>query len=166
MWQTKAIDISLTDFLASKANAPYFRDALAAPLSKKALAPGHIQINIFSHMPSWINKLMALRNRLVSVFGFKVGQTLSPSVDIELNVGDAAGFMTVIYRDEHEIISFAEDKHMQFYLSVSKQNGQAVISTLVNKKTFIGRVYVTAIIPFHWFIARAVINNAVKNQRI
>ena len=162
----KTLQPSVDDRLSNKAVSPFFRDALQTQLSHTHLSPSQLQYAIFNYLPGWVNGLMKLRNKLVKVFGFEVGQTsLAPPSD-ELNLGDQAGFLTVIEKSGDEIISYADDKHMTFYLSVKKQNGSVIISSLVNQKTWVGRIYVNSILPFHYFIARIVLNNAIKAKRI
>ena len=154
------------DRLTLKQGKYYFRDALATRHSNNHLSPSQIQYAIFAYLPSWVNALMRVRNCIVSVFGFKVGKDSLRPESSELSVGDRAGFLTISEKFEDEIISYAEDKHMDFYLSVAIKNGNVIVSTLVNKKTLIGRIYVNAILPFHYVIARTVINNAIKAGRI
>ena len=154
------------DRLNNKAVFPYFRDALQASLSHQQLTPSQLQYAIFNYLPSWVNWLMKLRNKLVKLFGFEVGQAnMTPKSD-ELSVGDQAGFLTIIEKSDNEIISYADDKHMTFYLSVKKQDSTVIVSSLVNQKTLVGRIYVNAVLPFHYFIVRIVINNAIKAKRI
>jgi len=154
------------DNLASKTKGHYFRDALAMKIENQVLTPSQLQHAIFSYMPNWVTTLMRIRNKIVALFGFEVGvDNLSPTSD-ELNIGDKAGFLTIIEKTENEIISFAEDKHMIFYISVLKNADQVIVSTLVNQKTVIGRIYLNSILPFHYMIARTVMNNAIKDKRI
>lgn len=154
------------DALATKHQAPYFRDALKTSVSKHQLSPSQLQYAIFNYLPNWVQGLMSLRNKIVKWFGFEVGVNNMNPVSDELNIGDKAGFLTIIEKTEDEIISHADDKHMTFYLSVKKQGNDVIVSSLVNQKTTIGRIYVNAILPFHYFIARIVINNAIKANRI
>ncbi|WP_181161400.1 DUF2867 domain-containing protein [Maribrevibacterium harenarium] len=154
------------DRLATFAKAPYFRDVLSAPLSKSPASPSQLQYGIFNYLPGWVNGLMSVRNRIVKRLGFEVGQTsMVPSSD-QWQVGTKAGFLTVMEITDDEIISMADDRHMTFFISVKKTETSVIVSTLVNQKTLIGRVYVNAILPFHHLIARTVINNAVKAKRI
>lgn len=154
------------DRLSLKTSDCFFRDAIVIQGTKEGLTPSQVQYRIFAHMPAWVNTLMNIRNRIVGVFGFEVGtNTMEPAFD-ELSVGEQAGFMTVDEKHDDEIISRAEDKHMEFYLSVRLQEKNVIVSTLVNKKTLIGRIYVNAILPFHYIIARTVVNSAVKAGRI
>lgn len=154
------------DRLNNKAQASFFRDALSAQITQHQLTPSELQYAIFNYMPTWVNHLMSFRNKIVKVFGFDVGQDNMVPENVELEVGDKAGFLTIIEKHEDEMISHADDKHMTFYLSVRKTENSVIVSTLVNKKTLIGRIYVNAILPFHYIIARAVIYNAVKAKRI
>jgi hypothetical protein len=162
----QALKSPFDDHLNSKAIYPFFRDALQTPLSQEQLTPSQVQYAIFNYLPSWVNWLMIVRNKLVRFLGFEVGQTSMAPTSDELAIGDKAGFLTIIEKSDNEIISQADDKHMTFYLSVKKQNNTVIISSLVNQKTCIGRIYVNAILPFHYFIARIVIHNAIKAKRI
>lgn len=158
------------DRLASMVAEHYFRDALATRRNNKNLSASELQYAIFAYMPPWVNRLMRIRNYCVKIFGFSVGTSqgkggMSPKVS-ELEIGDEAGFLTVTEKSATEIISTAEDKHMQFYLSVAIKGEDVVVSTLVNQKTLIGRFYVNFILPFHYIIARSVINNAINANRI
>lgn len=162
----KALPEPHNDRLSSKAQKHYFRDALLAKRSQKDLSPSQLQFAIFAYLPSWVQNLMKIRNRIVSVFGFEVGQSHMQPKSAELAVGDQAGFLTMIETYPDEIISYADDKHMTFYLSVATVDDDVIVSSLVLQKTAIGRIYVNAILPFHYFIARIVINNALKAGRI
>lgn len=162
----KALNKPFNDRLSQKVVSHHFRDALVVKRNNKELTPSQIQYGIFAYLPPWVNNLMSIRNYIVSFFGFEVGKdNLRPETD-ELSIGDKAGFMAISEKYEDEIISFAEDKHMMFYLSVAINDDDIIVSTLVNQKTLIGRIYVNAILPFHYVIARTVINNAIKAGRI
>ena len=162
----KSLKGPFEDRLSDKAQGSSFRDALAISRNNMTLTPSETQHGIFSHMPNWVNNMMKLRNQIVKLFGFEVGQASLAPKSAELDVGEQAGFMTVSEKYSDEIICAAEDKHMQFYLSVKLDAEHIIVSTLVNKKTFIGKMYVNAILPFHYVIARAVINNARKAGRV
>ena len=162
----KALNKPFNDRLDQKVVNHHFRDALVVKRNNKALTPSQIQYRIFAYLPSWVNVLMRIRNYLVAFFGFEVAQEgVNPKTE-ELSIGDKAGFLTITEKYNDEIISFAEDKHMMFYLSVALNENDIIVSTLVNQKTLIGRIYVNAILPFHYVIARTVINNAIKAGRI
>lgn len=154
------------DRLAEKSHDAHFRDALLIARNKPELSPSETQHAVFNYMPGWVSTLMKLRNTLVKLFGFEVGQANFKTKKVELEVGDKAGFLTVLEKFDDEIISGAEDKHMQFFISVKLTDNNIVISTLVNKKTLMGKLYVNSILPFHYIIARSVMINAQKAGRI
>jgi len=164
--QVKSMPLPEEDRLSSFVQAPYFRDVLTAPLTQSELVASQLQYRIFNYLPRWVNGLMGLRNQLVKRLGFDVGQTTMTPKEDHWQVGTKAGFLTVMEISEDEVISGAEDRHMSFYISVKKANDMVTVSTLVNQKTLIGRLYVNAILPFHYVIARTVINNAMKAGRI
>ncbi|XPF94379.1 DUF2867 domain-containing protein [Colwellia sp. RE-S-Sl-9] len=162
----KVLNKPFNDRLEQKAVNHHFRDALSVKRNNKELTPSQIQYRIFAYLPHWVNALMRIRNYIVSFFGFEVGKEgLSPKAE-ELSIGDKAGFLTITEKYDDEIISFAEDKHIMIYISVAINDNDITVSTLVNKKTLIGRLYVNSILPFHYFIARTVLNNALKAGRI
>lgn len=154
------------DTLAKCQHAPYFRDALVTPITNQTLTASDIQLAIFGYLPKWVTLLMGIRNKIVSKFGFDVGVSHMATDNTHLKMGDKVGFMHILSICDNEMICVAKDKHMDFYLSVQKNQTTATISTLVNQKTLLGRLYVNAILPFHYVIARAVINNAAKAKRI
>jgi len=167
MWKVKSTKVLSNDYLALHRTKNSFRDALVAPLSKEGMAPYDVYFQIFAHLPSWVSGLMSLRNRLVKKMGFDVGvEVFEKSKVRHLHVGDKVGFMEVITLNDQEMIGMSEDRHMQFYMSTRVQEGQVIISTMVNLKTWIGRIYMAIITPFHWIIARTVIHQAVAKKRI
>lgn len=167
MFRVHSTSVPTDDKLASLRASHSFRDALTAPLSLKRQTAAEIQHNIFSTMPLWVGALMTLRNNIVRVFGFNTAEAMAALEGSAIKaVGDKAGFLTVMHLSATEVICHSEDKHMHFFISVLKSKDSVTVSTMVNLKTRIGRVYMAIIKPFHWLIARVVINNAVKTGRI
>lgn len=164
--QIQALSGPFDDRLQQHAKNHAFRDSLRAPISQHTLAADELQFQIFAHMPSWVNALMDCRNRLVAWLGFNTGEDAMVPKQTPLNVGDRAGFLTVIDKTHDEIICESDDPHMTFYLSVKKADKHVIISTLVNPKSWVGRGYLRVILPFHYLIARCVIQNALSHHRI
>ncbi|WP_221798143.1 DUF2867 domain-containing protein [Oceanobacter mangrovi] len=170
VFAVRSLAVSDQDWLASSCRSPDLADRLAIPVTRHGLKPGQLQWQIFGHMPGWVDALMRLRNRLVAVFGFASGD-VRPARHCGddpkcLQAGEQAGFLTVLVSTDEVCISHAEDRHMSFWLAVSKEAGQAVVATRVQSKTRLGRLYLELIRPFHWLIARAVISSAAKAGRI
>lgn len=156
------------DRLAAVTTGSFFRDAIEIQPQNPLQCPAQVQYAIFGQMPSWVNSLMDVRNKMVKYLGFDVGRfNEKPAKAVtEIAVGDQLGFMTVAEKTADEMICHAEDRHMDFYLSTKLREEKVILSTLVNKKTFIGKCYVNLIVPFHYVIARAVIYHALKKRRL
>lgn len=100
------------------------------------------------HFPAWVSALMRLRNLLVAPFG----------LNTEVTSPDRVGFFPLVSRSDDELILGIDDSHLDFRISVLKQEGQIYFATWVRTKNRFGRVYLRAILPFHILIVR----NAVK----
>jgi hypothetical protein len=97
----------LSDRLANKAQAPYFRDALSVRTEKTMLTPSQLQHSIFAYMPAWVTVLMRIRNKIVKLFGVTLGvDYLRPTSD-KLNIGYKAGFLAITEKCEDEIVSYS-----------------------------------------------------------
>ncbi len=105
----------------------------------------------------WIEALMWLRNRLVSVFGLKPEQ-LAPTTPT-LEPSSRAGIFRVYQTAAHEVLLGEDDSHLDFRVSVLvQQQGLvcwAVISTVVRYHNLLGRLYFIPVRPFHQLIVRA-----------
>lgn len=98
--------------------------------------------------PAWVSALMRLRNLLVAPFG----------LNTEVTTPDRVGFFPLVTRSDDELILGLDDSHLDFRISLLKQDGQIYFTTWVRTKNRFGRLYLRAIMPFHILIVR----NAVK----
>ena len=96
-------------------------------------------------MPLWANVLLKLRNLLVRPFGLK---TTGPKS------GDAIGMFPVTYDNGREIMLGMPDKHLDFRISVMREDGRIHMATWVHPKNVFGRLYLAAVMPFHILIVR------------
>jgi hypothetical protein len=117
--------------------------------------------------PGWFEKLMKLRDRIVSVFGLKTSEELS----VKSKPGrhnwvprEQAGIFEVIKRTQNEIIMGGDDKHLNARVSLFLYRGAGNpaekvfnISTLVEYNNFLGRAYFFFIKPFHRAIIPALL---------
>ncbi|MBN9479844.1 MAG: DUF2867 domain-containing protein [Bordetella sp.] len=93
--------------------------------------------------PAWVDRLMALRNRLVRLAGLKTA-----GID---------GF-PVLAEQEDEIVVGFDDRHLDFRLVIRVEPspghaGRGVsIATLVDRHNLLGRAYIAAVTPFHRLI--------------
>jgi len=154
-------------------NKAEFSDAYAVPFEKDGQTIHEIYLAIFSHAPSWVKILMAIRSLVVVPFGLKgttQQQFTAEKLQKSYKVGDTICSWEIFSQSEHELITGINDKHLDFRVSLlrmSKRNQQQlVLSTVVTLNNVFGWLYLRAIIPFHRRIVRALIENAVKNKRI
>lgn len=96
-------------------------------------------------MPAWARLLLKLRNTLVKPFGLKTGAPKS---------GDAIGMFPVTFENGQEIMLGMPDKHLDFRISVMRQNERIHMATWVKPRNILGRLYLAAVMPFHILIVR------------
>jgi len=85
----------------------------------------------------------------------------------DIREGQEAGFLIIDKVSELELVCVAYEKNMDMWLSVLKvSDDQFAISTLVNLKTKVGKVYMIFIKPFHKIVAKYCIKQALKSGRI
>ncbi len=143
-----------------------FKDTYKVMLSKTDISIEDIYINVFAHSPKWINRLLAIRNKIVGVFGLDTYKEPNKVVKENLCVGKKTGIFKIYALFENEIIAGEDDKHLNFRVSVFKEKNKAFISTLVHYNNWFGKVYFFIIKPFHKAVVKAVLKNAVKNGRV
>lgn len=96
-------------------------------------------------MPGWASALMRLRNKLVAPFGLKTG--------IENNEL-APGTFPITFQRDNEIQYGLDDSHLNFRITLLKKDGRIYMSTWVHVHNFVGRTYLTLVMPFHVLIVR------------
>jgi hypothetical protein len=106
--------------------------------------------------PRWVSALMRLRNALVAPFGLNTEVT-SPN---RPNQPDRIGVFPLVSRDENEMILGLDDSHLDFRISILKQDGQIYFATWVRTKNRFGRIYLSLIMPFHILIVRNAVGRA------
>jgi hypothetical protein len=112
------------------------------------MTPGMTSLDVsrllFDHPPAWISGLMALRNRVVSLFGLKT---------VELVAGASAGGFPVLSSSRERTVLGFDDRHLDFRIVVDLEEQECrqlvSVTTLVRRKNLFGRLYLLAIGPFH-----------------
>ncbi|WP_083100826.1 DUF2867 domain-containing protein [Pseudophaeobacter leonis] len=121
--------------------------------------------------PRWVSALMRLRNALVAPFGLNTEVTSPdrpnqpdrpdrPDQPNRTNRPDRIGVFPLVSRDEHEMILGLDDTHLDFRISILKQDGQIYFATWVRTKNRFGRIYLRLILPFHILIVRNAVARA------
>jgi hypothetical protein len=116
--------------------------------------------------PPWVERLMALRNRVVVWFGLRHAgdwrQALRPT-GADWAPGDRVGIFTLHSIDDDEVIVGDDDHHLRVLLSLRRlpagggQPARVVISTVVHLHNTLGRLYMLPVTPAHRVIAPAVL---------
>jgi len=113
----------------------------------------------FEDLPKWISHLLALRNAVVMPFGLKTGR----------EAGDRRewiGIFPVETMTKDRIVLGFDDKHLDFRVVVDvarKGDGcEVTATTLVHEHNFLGRFYLTTILPFHRAIVPALLKRAAQ----
>lgn len=118
---------------------------------------------IFGTTPKWVEFLMKLRNRVVKVFGLKTNKPEDFNTDFK--VGGYIGFFKIFHIQSNEIMLGANDKHLNFRVSVYNSNETLFnikATTLVEYNNRFGKIYMTIIKPFHHIIVKAMVKQAYK----
>ncbi len=143
-----------------------YQDSFMITLNNPTLKIEEIYFNIFSHVPKWIDNLLAFRNKVVGIFGLDTYKDAKEVTLDSIKVGNKAGIFKIYDIQPQEIIAGEDDSHLNFRVSVIKQNKEAIVSTVVKYNNKMGRLYMTAIMPFHKLVVKAMLKNALSNRRI
>lgn len=100
---------------------------------------------IITDFPDWARGLLQIRRVVTVPFGLS---TEGPEAE------DKLGPFPVEVDTAHEVIAGFNDKHLDFRVSVFAQDGRVSLATWVHPHNIGGRMYLTAILPFHILIAR------------
>ncbi|WP_347925228.1 DUF2867 domain-containing protein [Pontimicrobium sp. SW4] len=110
---------------------------------------------VFGTMPKWVGFLMKIRNNIVKVFGLKTEKP--EDYHPEFKVGGYVGFFQIFSIQHNEIILGADDKHLNFRVSIYNSNENQFnikVTTLVEYNNRFGKIYMFIVKPFHHFIVK------------
>ena len=128
--------------------------------------------SFFSTAPNWVEQLFFLRNKIVSVFGLKVPNSIKNKKTVleefKGNEGEQLGLFKVQERRENEIILGENDKHLNFKVSILleklKANNKSItISTVVVFNNWFGKLYFFPVKPFHKLIVPIMLKSILKD---
>jgi len=123
------------------------------------------------YLPKAFKRLLVLRSRLVKPLGI-AGVSyadLARPIDIVRSyaVGDKIGRWTLFAKYPDELITGANDRHLDFRVSVYRDaRPRIVLSTAVMTHNTLGRAYLATILPFHRFGVARLLGNASAAGRI
>ncbi|MEC0270171.1 DUF2867 domain-containing protein [Paenibacillus anseongense] len=139
----------------------------------KALLPDGASLDIeaitkvfLTSVPSWVARLMKVRDRIVGLVGLKTSSS-SSVICTKLEIGSRIGIFRVLNRSSHEILLGEDDRHLNFRVSISieKENGlhNVTVSTVVFFHNWLGRMYFFIVGKIHKVIVSAMLKNMLRN---
>jgi len=148
----------------------YYQDAHQFSTTYKERTALQVWLAHASSTPAWINFLMAVRNKVVSLLGLKdlgnFADKLNEKSAEDYRVGDRIGIFTLLFLSENEVILGDSDKHLDVKISIYKEgkadknSNLVTISTLVHVHNLLGKVYMLFVTPIHKVIVPATIRRA------
>lgn len=107
--------------------------------------PARAAAEVITDFPAWAQGLMALRNLAMSPFGLRTEGAGDK---------DRIGIFPVTHETPDEVVAGFDDRHLDFRVSVTSQDGRVSLATWVHRHNLGGRLYLAVILPFHILIAR------------
>jgi hypothetical protein len=160
-----AIDIPSVSQLFREAPGAYFHDCYQVELRDDSPSALALFLAVANRTPRWVDRLMGLRNRIVSKLGLKdlgLLHQVDPNKPLSAyRVGDRVGIFTLLHLSDDEVVLGDADKHLDVKVSVCKlrREGRDVIasSTVVQVHNALGRAYMLFVAPVHRRIAPAML---------
>jgi hypothetical protein len=123
-----------------------------------------LAIRALANPPAWQKALIAARDAMVEPFGIKTSGMVRESRDSNERVG----FFPVHWEGRDEIVLGADDRHLDFRLSLLRRlspTGTLLIATtVVHTHNALGFTYLNLIRPFHHLVVRANLARCAQTQ--
>jgi Protein of unknown function (DUF2867) len=154
--QPRTVPLSARSTLPGSDYADAF--ALLIPGNVSALDVAQAMV---TRPPAWINALMSMRNGIVAPFGLKAGTR-----DQQAGLAKI-GIFPVISASASRVVAGMDDRHLDFriVIDVERHAGAqtyAMVTTLIRRHNWLGRVYLGLVLPFHKLIVPAMLGRAVN----
>ncbi|SON52572.1 DUF2867 domain-containing protein [Vibrio tapetis] len=141
----------------------YFSDTHHVNIHYEGQSALELYMRMAQETPSWVNRLMTLRNQIVSRLGLKhLGKMADFSVDKpsnEYQVGDQLGIFSIYSLNHEEVILEDRDKHLDvrlsFFIDPNGDTATLHASSVVHVKNTFGKVYMFFVAPVHKLIVPA-----------
>jgi hypothetical protein len=111
--------------------------------------------------PAWVRQLMALRNAIVAPLGLKAPPPpKAPDAD-------HIGIFPILSSQPDRVVLGLADKHLDFCAVVDVRQDtagcQVTATTVVRTHNWLGRTYLTLIMPFHRLVVRAMLGQVAPS---
>jgi hypothetical protein len=133
--------------------------------------------SFFGSGPKWVEKLFALRNKIVGLFGLKTSGRISDRQkqfdNFKCEPGERLGLFKVFDKTNHEVILGEDDKHLNFRVSLllsplPNEAGRKTltVTTTVKFNNWFGRIYFLPVRPFHKLIVPAMLKGMIRELEL
>ena len=167
-----AAEVPVESEVSRRLSGAHFHDCYSVPMQSEGVSALALYLDVVRHTPAWVDFLMAVRNRVVALFGLKnlghLGSTRRAKPVDAYKVGDRVGIFSVLYLTAKEVILGDADKHLNVQVSVCKvssPNGGVAVSTVVHIHNLLGRIYMLPVVPIHKYIVQAMLRRFMTSQR-
>ena len=134
-----------------------------------AVTPRDAMVTFFQSFPRSFVALLLLRERLAALAGLKTAGRRSYAEHLqELDafrgeVGERIALFEVLDRSDTELMTGADDRHLDFRLSfVALPGGAVQLATVVKINNALGKVYFGLVRPIHRYYMRHVMRNMAR----
>ena len=138
-------------------------DSYSFETTNNNLSMSELYILIFSTTPKWVDYLLRLRNKIVSVFGLKTEE--KKQTHANFSIGDKVGIFKMYAIQKNEIVAGEDDKHLNFRVSIYREvdlKTTVTVSTLVYYNNIFGKIYFAIVAPFHKLIVKSLLKNSAN----
>lgn len=167
-------DVPSESAINAQLSGAYFHDCYVISVHDTTPTALNYFLTALANTPSWVNSLMALRNKIVGFVGLKnLGDLGALNLSKPASAyapGDRVGIFTLISNSPNEVLLGDCDKHLDVVLSVYKHpldpsGVQSVsVTTVVHIHNLLGRIYMFPVTPLHRLIAPAVLNRIIGGK--
>ena len=169
--RSHACDYPASSRLRSHLPRIAYLDSFAVRMYRPTLDIVELYAGALGHLPPSFRYLLALRSLLVRPLGLSTVSLddLARPIDTQrpYEVGDKLGRWTLFYKHPDELITGADDKHLNFRVSLLRDAGERVVlSTAVMTHNVVGRAYLRAIRPFHRYGVSRLLTRATAAGRL
>jgi len=141
-------------------------DSFSMPLKRQDVKSWELIPAFFLSAPNWVDNLMVLRNKIVSIFGLKAEMTDITKLNPPFSKGQKFGVFCIHEITENEVVLGENDKHLDFRTSLFIENGterKLVVSTAVKVNNLLGATYFFVVKRVHRIIVPIMLKRMIKN---
>jgi len=139
-----------------------FHDAFEANLADAGLTPIEIALRFLRATPDWVETLLGIRNRAVSLVGIRDVGALGAVSDKPASayaVGDKLSFFDIFALNETEVLAGVDDSHLNVRIAFVKRHVEGrptyALCSWVKTHNALGRLYMIPVGPMHKLIVKS-----------